>query len=136
MTKVTFAALPLLAALALPPGEAIARPPEGPSGKMVFDEVADALRKYRKEKDPQKQAARLTRLAAIRDPRVALALGEAFTQDNPQELCLAGIRAVVTYYARLPPEQRSDNVHAFVYARAWWKDNEADLRRRAARLPR
>ena len=103
---------------------------------MVFDEVADGLRRYQREKDPQKQAARLTRLAAIRDPRVALALGEAFMQDNPQELRLAGIRAVVTYYARLPPEQRSDNLYAFINARAWWKENEADLRHRAAQLPR
>jgi hypothetical protein len=47
MSRTTYALLPLLTALALPPGEAIAGPPEGPSGRMVFDEVADGLRKYR-----------------------------------------------------------------------------------------
>ena len=43
MPRTTFAAvLPLLAVLALAlPGKAVAGPPEGVSGKMVLDEVAD-----------------------------------------------------------------------------------------------
>ena len=51
MPRTNFAAgmLPLFAVLAVAlslPGKAVAGPPEGVSGKMVFDEVAEGLRRY------------------------------------------------------------------------------------------
>ena len=55
---------PLFAVLALlTPNRAVAGPPEGVSGKMVLDEVADGLRQYRKEKDQGKRVKLLERLA-------------------------------------------------------------------------
>ena len=46
--KTSASVLPLLAVLALAlPGKAVAGPPEGVSGKMVLDEAADGLRRYR-----------------------------------------------------------------------------------------
>jgi hypothetical protein len=54
----TFAIIALLVFVVLAlvlPGQAVAGPPEGMSGKMVFDEVADGLRKYRKEEDEEKR---------------------------------------------------------------------------------
>jgi hypothetical protein len=52
MTFARFVPL-LLAALApvMPPGKALAGPPEGTPGEMVLDKVEDGLRKYRKEQD-------------------------------------------------------------------------------------
>ena len=72
-----FAVVPLLVLALSLPGKAIAGPPEGVSGKMVLDEVADGLRKYRKEKDAVKRLRLLERLATTRDPRVAIVLVEA-----------------------------------------------------------
>ena len=80
MPRKTFAAVLLvLAVLALVmPGKAVAGPPEGVSGKMVLagDEVADGLRKYRKEANLDKKVALLLDLRKTKDLRVAVALGE------------------------------------------------------------
>jgi hypothetical protein len=81
----TFAAV-LLATLALlAPVTALAGPPEGASGKMAFDRVGAGLDRYRKEKDPAKRLGWLTRLAPTRDPRVAVALGEAMDRALDQK---------------------------------------------------
>src|SRR5262249_57594024 len=63
--------LPLLALLAAAPPAA--RPPHGGSGRMAFDEVADGLRKYHKEPDPEKRLAWLQTLRATGDTPEALA---------------------------------------------------------------
>jgi hypothetical protein len=76
-TIVAAASLPLFAALdLLSPSRAVAGPTERVSGnmKLVSDEVAEGLRMYRMEKDPEKRLAWLQTLAATGDPRVALAL--------------------------------------------------------------
>jgi hypothetical protein len=69
------AAMALLALLA--PAPAIAGPPEGVSGRMVFDKVADRLQAYRKVKDDQKRAEWIRSLARIKEPWVYVVLGEA-----------------------------------------------------------
>ena len=69
------AALALLALLA--PWPAAAGPPERVSGRMVFDEVAEGLRKYGKETDREKRIRWLRKLAPTGDVRVAVALGDA-----------------------------------------------------------
>jgi hypothetical protein len=76
MPRKTFAAVPLfLAVLALTlPGKAVAGPPEGVSGKMVLDEVADGLRKYRHETNLHRRQVWLVKLAPSRDLRVSVAL--------------------------------------------------------------
>jgi hypothetical protein len=140
MPKSTFSAA-LLAVLALPLHQAVAGPPEQVPGKMVFDVVADGLRKYRKETDEEKRIKWLRNLAPSGDPRVAIALGEAFAAWKPPVggtylyfpgeghiagMCLASYRFTSTGPAPASIEG----------LRRWWHDNEAALRRRAAQLPR
>jgi hypothetical protein len=77
----------LFAVLALPsPGRAVSGPSEGVSGEMAFDEVAEGLRQYRKEKDPKKRLVWLHTLGATGDPRVALALVAAANNWNGDDL--------------------------------------------------
>jgi len=123
----TLFAVPLT--LALLPGLApriVAGPPDGASGNMVLDEVADGLRKYRKEKDPEKRAAWLE--------RVALALGEA-REESDRTVARAASIALFELYC--PPGELETITLASLWVRTgdWWKANEADLRRRAKELP-
>ena len=142
MPRTTFATvLPLLAVLALSlPGEAIAGPPEGISGRMVFDEVGDGLKKYQKEKDEGKRVKWLRRLAPTRDPRVAVVLSEAYFGRRPNG------RTDSRYYIVLEVllfefvrgtkyQSRSRDGNVVYVLSSWWDENEADLRRRAKQLP-
>jgi len=79
MPRMIAAVLLLLFAL----GQAVAGPPEKSSAKMVLDEVADGLRKYRKEQDTEKRIRWLKKLAPTKDPRVAVALGDALDVVGP-----------------------------------------------------
>src|SRR5438309_980167 len=92
---------PLLALLAvLSPGPvALAGPPEAVSGRMVLDEVADGLRRYRNEGDVGKRMEILWRLAPTGDPRVAVALGEALSDPSPGVRLSAG-HALTRHYRR------------------------------------
>jgi hypothetical protein len=118
-------ALPLLAALAVvTPTGALAGPPERPSGRMSFDAVADGLRGYARETDDGKRIAWLEKLAPTRDPRVALLIGE-YPPDEITPSQFIGLRRLLLRYY-VPPGERLDR---------WWRENEADLRRRATQLP-
>ena len=141
------ACLPLVAALALPsPGRGDAWPPEGLSEKMMmktFDDVAEGLWKYRKENDPEKRLACLQTLAASGDPRVALALVDAANNHNGDDLDCEAADLLWWYYAGPDAAFHHGLVNRDVVKpppgkgfRPWWKVNEADVRRRAARLPR
>jgi hypothetical protein len=130
----TFVIVLILAALGLlSPRKVAAGPPEGASGKMVFDQVADGLRTFRKEKHTGRGWRLINRLAATGDPRVAVALGEAW-EDKMEEGRLAVAGLILQYYC---PTQR---LPAFSLGGElvddWWVKNKADLRRRAAQLPR
>jgi hypothetical protein len=115
----------LLALLALPPATR-AGPPEAPSGKMVRDDVADGLLRYRRTTDPERRRALLRRLAPTGDPRVAVVLGEALAADG---LAYPEIVLLAEFY--LPSEKRGSTDSVW----DWWRDNEAELRRRAGQLP-
>jgi hypothetical protein len=140
------ACLLLFAVLALPsPGRADAGPPEGLSEKMMmtFDEVAEGLWKYRKEKDPKKRLAWLQALGATGDPRVALALVDAANNQNGDDLDCEAADILWWHYASPDAASHRSLVNHDVIQpppgkgfRPWWKANEADIRRRAARLPR
>ena len=108
MSRTTFAAvLPLLAVLALTlPGKAVAGPPEGVSGKMVFDEVANALRKYRKETDHDRRVRWLRKLAPMCDVRVALALGDAWG-DSDGSVGTVAQALLAEYYCAAPAAERN-----------------------------
>jgi hypothetical protein len=120
----------LTSLLLLSPAPALnAGPPEWTPGKMVFDEVADGLRKYRKETALEQRVRWLERLAPTRDPRVALALMDADYEDGA--IKSAAARLLGGYFV-----QGTRFEHANFYdVGGWWKENEADLRRRAKQLP-
>jgi hypothetical protein len=120
-----------LLALALPE-PALARPPEVVSGKMVFDEVAEGLRKYRKETDEDKKLTVLKKLVQTHDPRVAIVLGEMLSCSNK------GTRFYAAYLICRNFNQDVEIVNVGVetlIAQDWWKANGTDLRRRAKQLP-
>jgi hypothetical protein len=122
-------ALALLATLAPP---AFAGPPDGVSGRMVLDEVADGLRRYHKETDETRRVEWLWKLARTRDPRVAVALGEAMRNGQYDRVRLHACWAIEACYSRNLPGFPYNSIRE---AQRWWNANEADLRRRAQELP-
>ena len=131
MPRKTFAALLLsLAVLALTLLEkAVAGPPEGVSGKMVFDEVADGLRKYQKETDWRKRLQWMVKLAPTCDPRVAIAL--VMAHPSGSTAVVEEDNLLMKYFIRGTRFHRGDGMDVD----GWWAANEADLRRRAKQLP-
>ena len=141
----------LVLALALP-GKAVAGPPEGVSGKMVFvDKVAQALRDCRTENDLDKHYRRLRELAPTHDPRVAVALVDEYVscEDKPtpdKERYQIKVRDLLwlhfapgsKYYSPYILMNRGGQlivVHQVFDVSGWWEENKADLRRRAKQLP-
>ena len=131
MPSLLIAVLLLVLTLALP-GATLAGPPEGVSGKMVLDEVADGVRKYRKETDARRRGELLRRLAPTRDLRVAMALGVAMMEGGSSLGREVDATELLNEWF-LSDDDDFSEVHRSV--RIWWKKNEADLRRRAIQLP-
>jgi hypothetical protein len=133
MPRKTFAVVLLvLAVLALlSPGKAVAGLPEGASGKLVFDEVADGLRKYRQETDHDRRVRWLRKLAPTCDVRVAVALTDAWG-DSDGGVGTVAQSLLAEYYCKPRPATVAD---AWAPVTDWWKKNGADLRRRAKQLP-
>lgn len=125
----TLLALPLLLSV-VPVASAL--PPEAPSGAMVLqrDEVADGLWEYRKEKDEEKRVEWLAKLAPTPDPRVAVALGEALS-DPSLEVRVRAAKGIIYHHTGWYIESSPGSKLALEWARKWWEENEADLRRRA-----
>ncbi len=115
----------------LSPREAVAGPPEKVSGAMKFDSVTDGLKKYRKMTDLDKRQALLERLAATRDPRVDILLGELLSSDEEEEVFVASGVLLRHHFPQRP--YSLDDYYRL--PRDWWKGHEADLRRRARQLP-
>jgi hypothetical protein len=125
-----------LAVLALTlPGKAVAGPPEGVSGKMVLvcDEVATWCRQFRRERDDETRMRMLKRLKRTDDPRVAVVLGETWEKTgNPlrdEEFSIREsdlLAATLLSHWYIPKGEPLS---------PWWKENKADLRRRAKHLP-
>ncbi len=113
----------------------IAGPPEKASGKMVLDEVAEGLRRYRKESNLAKRVDWLEKFAPTRDPRVAIALNEAITGASgqlPESMWFRVAYLLDDYYLRNTKFHSEKHINLA----GWWEANEADLRRRAKLLPR
>jgi hypothetical protein len=118
---------------------ATAGPPEGPSGRMELDEVADGLRRYRKETDAAKRARWLEKLAPTKDPRVGVALGEALGAEGTGLWYGTSLQCTAAdlyhrYFSATKFVYRSWEVVSI--AQSQWKKEEADLRRRVSKLPR
>jgi hypothetical protein len=110
---------------------------------MVFDEVGMGLDRYRKEKDPAKRLARLTRLAPTKDPRVAVALWDAqFSfgdEPLPDEMrCQYEVCDLLCehFVHSTRFHHRDASGSELFEVGKWWEANEAELRRRAKELPR
>ncbi len=120
---------PLLAALLmLSPGKAVAGPPERLSRKMTLaaDDVLTALRKARREPDPYKRLVLLYDQGRTRDPRIAVGVCEIMMISPRFSDAWHDARAALRRWFIEDDEEPV----------LWWAKNEADLRRRAARLPR
>jgi hypothetical protein len=124
-------AVPLLVLTLALSGPTLAGPPEGVSGKMVMarDEVADELRKYRQEILPTARLRWLKKHASTKDPRVALAIGEATTDPDPTLSLWSRILLFNNVIDSPKPSMTLGELAV------WWKENGADLRRRAKQLP-
>jgi hypothetical protein len=133
----TLIAVPLMLALlaGLAPGNALAGPPDGVSGKMEFDRVAEGLRKYRKEKDTADRLLLLMRLAKTEDPRVAVALGEALVHEEGLVADMAA-SLLLRHYAHDDPPDGTDSKTRRKAALQWWAENFIALRYHARQLPR
>jgi hypothetical protein len=116
----------------VPARPALADPPERVSGKMVLDEVVEGLMRYRYETDQDKRWDRLGELARTRDPRVAVVLGDLLDHGINSEQQQAAVIFIVQYHGQKGPACLTGIVPP---VHAWWKKNEADLRRRAKQLP-
>jgi hypothetical protein len=130
MPKIIAAVLMLATLALLSPGRAVAGPPEGVSGKMVFDRVGAGLDRYRKEADPKKRLGWLKRLAPTCDARIGVALLDSLPADsiwvsNEQRLLEDYFVKGTWYYSKKG-----------CYFKGWMEEYEADLRRRAAQLPK
>jgi hypothetical protein len=138
MSRTTLVVIALLAALAPP---ALAGPPDGASGQMVFfDEVATGLKDYRKEKDQRRRIKWLERLAPTQDLRVAVALGDVLDVApgekgyDPELHERAGFLLASYYIPPPPPKFGWIPIPKSVNPMKWWKEHEADLRRRAKQI--
>jgi hypothetical protein len=100
---------------------------------MVFDKVADGLRKYHRASSSAERIRLLQKLARVRDPRVAVALGEAAVSKDP-DVSHWAIRLVWRHYDLRPSEDSGAGLIRPLVLQ-WWKENGADLRRRASQLP-
>jgi hypothetical protein len=127
--------LALLALLAVAPA-APALAPDGPSGEMALarDQVSEAIRKYRKESDPHRRLALLTDLGEVRDPRVAVMLGEAL-YDRRSEMRVQAAFAILFHQSGEKVKRMMPAREVLTWAQEWWANHEADARRRARRLP-
>jgi hypothetical protein len=132
MSKTLLALATLLSVVPL----ASALPPEGPSGEMALarDGVSEALLKYRRESDPHRRLALLTDLAEVRDPRVAVALGQAL-YDRRAEVRVQAAFGILFNQSGEEVKKMMTAQAALSRAREWWAANEDDLRRRARQLP-
>jgi hypothetical protein len=98
---------------------------------MVLDDVANGLRKYRNGKDPEKRLQLLTRLATTRDPRVTVELGEMLSSDSEGDVYVA---CMLILKHQFTPRSYSPG-EFYGLPPKWWKENEADFRRRAKQFP-
>jgi hypothetical protein len=125
----TTSLLLIVALTVLMPRKAVAGPPEGVSGRMVFDEVADGLRRCRKEKDLTKRLGLLKKLALTHDPRVAVFLLDTLPAGSTiltEEVFLLANCFIAGTRFHVGNNIRFDE---------WKEANEADLRSRAKQLP-
>ena len=120
--------------------QAIAGPPEGVSGKMVLDEVADGLRRYQMEKDEERRTTWLWRLSKYHDLRVAVVMGEALSDPSEEVQFAASVGLLMCRGGPVVHRRQWANPTLFQVewmecAKEYWRQGETELRRRAKQLP-
>jgi hypothetical protein len=115
---------------------------DGPS-RVEEDWLAGELRRFRTLAEPGERVRAIQRLGPIRDPRVTVALmdvalaerdkARAGATETSGEL-LAASFALFEYH--IPEDERVYGVKYWTGAMMWWNIHEADVRQRAAALPR
>jgi hypothetical protein len=125
-----------LPGLLLTVSPADAGPPEGVSGRMVLDELTDKLARLRVEKDPKRELALVKELGPVRDARVTVALMEIVLKTQRADPLVIDV-SVLLYQYHIPDNDKiSLTAIDWTLCRQWWEKHEADVRRRAAQLPR
>jgi hypothetical protein len=125
--------------LIVPIRDGFAAAPEPVSGRLVFDEVADGLNRYRRKSNEANRAQWLWKLGSARrqtnhadaselDPRVIVLLGEALYKEATMEQFAAiWLLAPFCTNPSCGPSVRT--------AKGWWLKYEMDVRCRAKQLP-
>jgi hypothetical protein len=98
------------------------------SQQVVLDRAGARLERYHQETNPAKRAALLRGLAPSRDPRVAVALGEALA-DRSLAVRVAATYGLLNHHLPAPVEGGTEQ-HMKAAAR-WWKANQDRLGRHA-----
>lgn len=95
--------------------------------------VSKILRRYRDSESIDERVLLLRVLAASRDPRAAVVLGETLTHDD-LDLRVAATEGLCDYFLDLLVDGGLESqMHA---AEEWWHAHEAELRKEADRLAR
>jgi hypothetical protein len=122
----------LLVLIVAPP--TLASPPDGPSGEMVLsrDKVCNLLMKLRREATSHGRVACINEVAEIRDPRVAVALGESLSDPDERVAMQA---AFGIYFHQTGEKVKMMPAKAVLaHVRGWWTEHETDLRRQARKV--
>lgn len=94
--------------------------------------VSRMLRRFREAESAEERALILRVLAASRDPRAAVVLGETL-HDDALDVRVAATLGIADYF--LEERYGGGNLESLMTdADEWWKGHEAELRREAARL--
>ena len=118
------------------PVQAVAGPPEGVSAKMVLDELTDKLTRLRVVKDPKRKLMLVKELGPVRDARVTVALMEIVLKAQRQDPWLIDASSLLYQYHIPDSDKISLTAIDWTLCRQWWEKHEADVRHRAAQLPK
>ncbi len=112
--------------------------PKPPQGKE--DPVAGELRRFHDLTEPGEQIRAISRLGPVRDPRVTVLLMEVVQAEldtgaiGRGGVLLAASYALYDYH--IPEAEQVYGVKYWIGALMWWQIHEAEVRQRAASLPR
>ncbi|HWG44396.1 MAG TPA: hypothetical protein VN688_16580 [Gemmataceae bacterium] len=119
-------------AMILTAGMTVGIGPEKGSSE-VRDEVIEKIDCFRRESDLKKRRDLAKQLGPIHDARVTLALMEVVLQEDAEPGLLVVASSMLVHHHI--PEKDWGAAKYWTICRLWWEKNEADVRRRANKLP-
>jgi hypothetical protein len=93
--------------------------------------VSKVIKWYAQERNGKKRSHLLSLLAASRDPRAAVALGNAISDDN-LDVRIATLDGLQFYFVETVVSGGSEDT--FMHVEKWWKDNRVRLETEAKAL--